>query len=110
MLHSFTARFGLVRVSDKEILLALFCSSWRSAPPPEYWGTVQVLNGDLSLSEDGKYLIDSPFVPTVITVATEGLEKVYSNAQPIKSSCIAPPDMAHELVDVIRAMDSSGYQ
>jgi hypothetical protein len=32
MLRSCTARFSLVRVSDKETLLARFCSTWRSAP------------------------------------------------------------------------------
>jgi hypothetical protein len=40
----------------------------------------------------------------MITVATEELGKVYTNVQPIKSSCMAPPDTAHELVEVIRAM------
>jgi hypothetical protein len=51
---------------------------------------------------DGKYLIKTPFIPTVITVATEELEKVW-NVQPIKSSCMVP-DTAPELVEVIRAM------
>jgi hypothetical protein len=40
----------------------------------------------------------------VITVATEELGKVCSKVQPIKSSCMVPPDTAHELVEVIRAM------
>jgi hypothetical protein len=54
--------------------------------------------------DDGKYLIKTPFVPTMITVATEELGKVCSNVQPIKSSCMVPPDTAPELVEVIRAM------
>jgi hypothetical protein len=54
--------------------------------------------------DDGKYLIKTPFVPTEITVAAEELGKVFSNVQPIKSSCMVPPDTAHELVEVIRAM------
>jgi hypothetical protein len=33
MLRSCTARFSLSRVSDKKILLARFCSTWRSSPP-----------------------------------------------------------------------------
>jgi hypothetical protein len=33
MLCSCTAPFSLVRVSDKDILSARFCSTWRSAPP-----------------------------------------------------------------------------
>jgi hypothetical protein len=32
------------------------------------------------------------------------LGKVCSRIQPIKSSCMAPPDTTHELVEVIRAM------
>jgi hypothetical protein len=57
-----------------------------------------------AFSDDGKYLIETPFVPTVITVATEELGKVCSNVQPIKSSCMVPPDTAPKLVEVIRAM------
>jgi hypothetical protein len=57
-----------------------------------------------AFSNDGKYLIITPFVPTVITVATEELGKVCSKVQPIKSSCMVPPDTAPELVEVIRAM------
>jgi hypothetical protein len=55
-------------------------------------------------SDNGKYLIRTPFVPTVITVATEELGKVCLNVQPIKSSCMVPLDTAWELVEVIRAM------
>jgi hypothetical protein len=55
-------------------------------------------------SNDGKHLIKTPFVPTVIIVATEELGKVCSNVQPIKCSCIVPPDTAHEPVEVIRTM------
>jgi hypothetical protein len=51
-----------------------------------------------------KHLIETPFVPTAITVATEELGKVRSNGQPIKSSCMVPPDTAPKLVEVIRAM------
>jgi hypothetical protein len=58
----------------------------------------------LAFSDDGKYLIKTPFVPTVITVATEELGKVCSNVQPMKSSCMVPPDTAPELVEVKRAM------
>jgi hypothetical protein len=57
-----------------------------------------------AFSDDGKYLIKTPFVPTVITVATEELGKVCSNVQPIKSSCMVPPDTAPELVEVMRTM------
>jgi hypothetical protein len=42
--------------------------------------------------DDGKYLIKTPFVPNVITVTTEELGKVCSRVQPIKSSCMVPPD------------------
>jgi hypothetical protein len=56
-----------------------------------------------TFSEDGKYLIKTPFVSTVITVATEKLGKVCSNVQPIKSSCMAPSDTTLELVEVTRA-------
>jgi hypothetical protein len=54
--------------------------------------------------DDGKYLIKTPFVPTVITVANEELGKICSKVRPIKSSCMAPPHTAPELVEVIRAM------
>jgi hypothetical protein len=45
-----------------------------------------------AFSNDGMYLIKTPFVPTVIAVATEELGKVCSRVQPIKSSCTVPPD------------------
>jgi hypothetical protein len=54
--------------------------------------------------DDGKYLIKTPFVSTVLAVATEELGKVCSSVQPIKSSCMAPPDTGPGLVEVIRAM------
>jgi hypothetical protein len=57
-----------------------------------------------AFSDDDKYLFKTSFVPTIIAVATEELGKVCSNVQPIKSSCMVPPDTAHELVKVIRAM------
>jgi hypothetical protein len=57
-----------------------------------------------AFSDDGKYLIKTAFVPTVITVATEEFGKLCSNVQPIKSSCMVPPDTAPELFEVIRAM------
>jgi hypothetical protein len=57
-----------------------------------------------AFSDDVKYLIKTPFVPTVIAVATEEMGKVCSNVQPIKSSCMVHPDTALELVEVIRAM------
>jgi hypothetical protein len=58
-----------------------------------------------AFSDDGKYLVKAPFVPTVTTVAmAEELGKVCSNVQQIKSSCMEPPDTAPELVEVIRAM------
>jgi hypothetical protein len=41
---------------------------------------------------------------TVIAMATEELGKVYSRVQPIKSSCLVPPDTTHELLEVIRAV------
>jgi hypothetical protein len=59
---------------------------------------------DIYIFDDGKYLIKTPFVLTVIKVATEELGKVCSNVQPIKSSCMVPPDKAHELVEMIRAL------
>jgi hypothetical protein len=59
-------------------------------------------------SDDGKYLIEMSFVPTLIEVATEELGKVCSRAQPIKSSCMVPPDTPHELVEVIRAKVAAG--
>jgi hypothetical protein len=40
----------------------------------------------------------------VIAVVTEDLGKVCSNVQPIKSSCMVPPDTAPRLVEVIRPM------
>jgi hypothetical protein len=54
--------------------------------------------------DDGKYLIKTPFVSTVITVATGESGKVCSRVQAIKSSCMVPPDTAPKLADVIRAM------
>jgi hypothetical protein len=57
-----------------------------------------------AFSYDGKYLIKTPFVPTVITVGTEELGKVCSKVKPTKSSRMVPPDTAPELVEVIRAM------
>jgi hypothetical protein len=58
-----------------------------------------------AFSDDGKFLIKTPFVPTVITVAAEELGKVCSNVQPIKySSFMVPPNTAPELVEVMRAM------
>jgi hypothetical protein len=55
-------------------------------------------------SDNGKYLIETPIVPTVITVATEELWKVCSGFQTIKSSCMVSPDTAPKLVEVTRAM------
>jgi hypothetical protein len=49
MLRSCTARFNLVRVPDKEVLLARFVQLGDQLPPPEYWGTVQGFIGDPSL-------------------------------------------------------------
>jgi hypothetical protein len=57
-----------------------------------------------AFSEDGKYLIKTPFVPTVITVAMEESGKVCSNVQSIKSLFMVPPDTAPKLVEVIWAM------
>jgi hypothetical protein len=54
--------------------------------------------------DDGKYLIKTPFASIVITVATEELGQVCFRVQPIKSSCMVPPNTALELVEVIRAM------
>jgi hypothetical protein len=106
MLRSCSSRFRLVRVFDKEILLASFCSTWRSAPPLR--NTSERCKDSLAIqqafSSDGKYLIKTPFFRTVIAVATEELEKVRSRFQPIKSSCMVPPDTTHEFVEVLRAM------
>jgi hypothetical protein len=57
-----------------------------------------------AFSDDGKYLIQTHFVPTVITVVTEESGKDGSKVQPIKSSCMVTPDTALDLVEVIRAM------
>jgi hypothetical protein len=54
--------------------------------------------------DDGKYLIKTPFVPTMTMVATKKLGKVCSKVQPIKSSCMVPTDTAAKLAEVIRAM------
>jgi hypothetical protein len=54
--------------------------------------------------DDEKYFIKTPFVPTLITVATEELRKVCSKVQPFNSSCMVPPDTAPEIVEVIRAV------
>jgi hypothetical protein len=57
-----------------------------------------------AFSDDGKYLIKAPNAPTVTTMATEELEKICSKVQPIKPSCMVPPDTALELAQVVRAM------
>jgi hypothetical protein len=57
-----------------------------------------------AFSDDGKYVIKTPFVPSVITVVMEELEELCSRVQPIKSSCMVPPDTTSGLVEVIRAM------
>jgi hypothetical protein len=54
-------------------------------------------------SNYGTYLIKTPFVPTVLAVATEKFGKVGSRVQPIKYSFMVPPDTAPELLEVIRA-------
>jgi hypothetical protein len=65
---------------------------------------VQGFRSDPStFSDDGKYLIMTPFIPTVIAVAMEEFGKVCLRVQPIKSSCMVPPDTALELVEVVRA-------
>jgi hypothetical protein len=56
-----------------------------------------------AFSDYGKYLITTPFVPAVITVANEELGKVCSRVQPINSSCMVPLDMGSEVFEVIRA-------
>jgi hypothetical protein len=53
--------------------------------------------------DDGRYLITMSFVPTVIPVATEDLEKVCLMIESIKSSCTVPTDTALELNEVIRS-------
>jgi hypothetical protein len=74
MLRSCTARFNLVRASDKEILLARFCSTWRTTPPLRIIGErCKDSSSILAFFGDGEYLIKTPFVPTMITVATEEL-------------------------------------
>jgi hypothetical protein len=49
------------------------------------------------------YVIKTPFVPTVIAVATGDLRKACSRVQLIMSSCVVPPDITPELLEVIRA-------
>jgi hypothetical protein len=61
-----------------------------------------------AFSNDGKYLINTPFVPTVIAVATEELGIVCSRVQPIKSSCMVPLDTTPGLVEMIRASVPAG--
>jgi hypothetical protein len=79
MLRFCTARFRLVRVSDKEILLARFCSTWRPTTPLRNIGERCTDSPAIqAFSDDGKYLIKARFVPIVITVATEELGKVCS--------------------------------
>jgi hypothetical protein len=56
-----------------------------------------------ALSNGGKYLIKTPFIPTVTAVATEELGKGCSRVQPIKSSCTVPLHTTHELVEMKRA-------
>jgi hypothetical protein len=52
-------------------------------------------------------LIRTPFVPTLITVATEELGKANPRVQRIKSSYIVPPDTTLELVEMMLAMVSA---
>jgi hypothetical protein len=81
-------------VSDKEILLARFCSTWGSAHPLRNIGDRCEDSAAIhAFFDDGKYLIKTPFVPTVIMVAAEELGKVFSKIQPNKSSCMAPPEL-----------------
>jgi hypothetical protein len=107
MLHFCTARFSVVRVSDKEILLARFCSTWRSARLRNIGERCKYSSAIQAFSADRKYLIITPFVHIVIVVATEELGKVCPRVQPIKCSCMVPPDTARELVAVIRAKVSA---
>jgi hypothetical protein len=106
MLHSCTARLSLVRVSDKEILLPVFIQLHISN---RLRNTKERCKDSLAIqafSDDGKYLIKiALFILTVIAVGTKELEKVCSKVQPmIKSSCMVPPDMALDIIKVIRAI------
>jgi hypothetical protein len=104
MFRSCTARFNLVPVSDKEILLARFCLTWRSTIPLRHIGErCKDSTSIQAFCDDGKYLIKMTFVWTWIAVATEEVGKDCSRVQPIKSSCMIPPDIALELVEMIRA-------
>jgi hypothetical protein len=69
--------------------------------PSAHWDTCNDSSTIQAFSDDGKYLIKTPFVPIVIVVA--GIGEVCSRVQPIKSACMVPPDTTHEVVGVIRA-------
>jgi hypothetical protein len=56
-----------------------------------------------AFSDDGKYMITTPFVPTVIVVAAKELGKVCSRVQQTKFACMVPLDTAPKLVEVILA-------
>jgi hypothetical protein len=98
-----TVRFSLVRVSDKEIVLARFGQLGDQHTLRNIGERCKDSSVIQAFSNDGKYLINTPFAPTVIAVATEELGIVCSRVQPIKSSCMVPLDTTPELVEVIRA-------
>jgi hypothetical protein len=72
MPSSCTAWFSFVRVSNKEILLTRFCSTWRSTPLRNIGERCKDSSAIQAFSDDGKYLIKTPFFPNdVIGVDTE---------------------------------------
>jgi hypothetical protein len=91
-----------VRLGDS-LLGPLFFNLAISTPLQNIWERCMDSSAIQAFSEGGKYSVKTPFVPTAIAVATEELEKVSSRVQPIKSSCMVPPDTVPEVVQVIRA-------
>jgi hypothetical protein len=98
MLCSCTARFSLVRVSDKKIFLAIFVQLGDQHPLRNIGERCKDSPTIQAFFDDGKYLMKMYFVPIVLTVATEELGKVCSRVQPIKSSFIVPPGTTPKLV------------
>jgi hypothetical protein len=61
----------MVRVTDKELLLARFCSTWQLAPLMNIREWCKDSLAIQAFYDDGKYLIKPLFIPTMIAVGTE---------------------------------------
>jgi hypothetical protein len=70
MLRSCTARFSLVRLTDKDILLAHFVQLGDKHLLRSIGERCKDSSTIQAFYDDGKYLIKAPFAPTAITVAT----------------------------------------